>query len=625
MTGTAVVVYVSPKIASNFTVWCLEPLGGVPLIRRLCERLRKGFASDDFEYLIAFHDEVLPARLEEALKDLPVKIFPSKALDRLQVLADLCRANPELKTILVFPENAVFPDCRTSRLLLQMHRGRKAEGSASPECPPGLLPEVYETKALLRLAGLGLPADVGSECYDVMKKANELFTGDPDMNFTLFAFNPQLWAADLPLEGLPSDMRVDSRSSLAAAENVLVQNPEADDGGSVLARLFKEELLKLEARREFHFKDRRESGNQIPILYHTVYGAFSGAEESFSQLILNLDRRRFHPVALLKHEGILSQKLRAAGVQVEIPSCDLSKTTPFTLAYCKALLSDLGIRLVHINAEGALPLLVSASALGLPIVHHVRAFLGRGATDNMKFASRIITVSEAVAKDLRRSDVEQERIVAIHNGMDLERFKPGRYAKSEVRAQAGLRPNQKVAALIARITPQKNQELFLAAWPAVIKRFPDSVALLVGETYPKDVPYAGRLRATVTEEGLDKKVRFWGFEPEIGRIHGMADAVVLCTDNEPFGRSMIEALAMGVPVVLPGRGGHLEVIRHGENGLLYNAGDSAALAKELIRLFSEPGLAERLATNGLQTARQLDIQTHVQKVCQIYSELLTLK
>ena len=76
---------------------------------------------------------------------------------------------------------------------------------------------------------------------------------------------------------------------------------------------------------------------------------------------------------------------------------------------------------------------------------------------------------------------------------------------------------------------------------------------------------------------------------------------------------------------MPGRGGHLEVIRHDENGLLYNAGDSAALEKELIRLFSEPGLADRLAKNGLQTALRLDIQTHVQKVSQIYGELLPLK
>jgi len=104
----------------------------------------------------------------------------------------------------------------------------------------------------------------------------------------------------------------------------------------------------------------------------------------------------------------------------------------------------------------------------------------------------------------------------------------------------------------------------------------------------------------------------------------MADAVVLCTDNEPFGRSMIEALAMGVPVVLPGRGGHLEVIRHGENGLLTMRGQrGAGEGIDPPFLGARPG-----GTAGHErppNRRQLDIQTHVQKVCQIYSELLTLK
>src|SRR5260221_14350310 len=102
MVNTAVVVYISPKVASNWTVWCLEPIIGLPSIRRLFERLQRSLASEDLEFYAVYHDEVIPARLEKALQGTGVKIFHSQSLNRLRALADFMTAHPSLTTILVF-------------------------------------------------------------------------------------------------------------------------------------------------------------------------------------------------------------------------------------------------------------------------------------------------------------------------------------------------------------------------------------------------------------------------------------------------------------------------------------------------------------------------------------------
>lgn len=162
----------------------------------------------------------------------------------------------------------------------------------------------------------------------------------------------------------------------------------------------------------------------------------------------------------------------------------------------------------------------------------------------------------------------------------------------------------------------------LQALPSVIQKFPKALVLLVGETYASEAVYARQLRQTIGAMGLEKHVRFWGFERDIAKIHAMSDTLILCTENEPFGRSILEALAMGVPVVLPNRGGFTEIIRHGANGLLYDASDARSLSGALMNILFDANLRAKLAAAGRETIQSLDIATHVREVSQIYEDLL---
>lgn len=175
---------------------------------------------------------------------------------------------------------------------------------------------------------------------------------------------------------------------------------------------------------------------------------------------------------------------------------------PFAVRYFRELLRRLGIRLVHINGLAGAAFTVAAHESGIPIVTHMRSFMGKEIPELIRYSSRIITVSEAVAHDIRRSDIDTARIVPIHNGQTFTAFSPERYDRLALRQAAGIAPSTKVLALIARIGEQKRQKFLLQALPALVARHPDTLALIVGETYAGEIPYLDQLKAMVKELGL---------------------------------------------------------------------------------------------------------------------------
>src|SRR5689334_13704199 len=118
MTHSAIVAYVSPKISSNYSVDCLKEIAGKAVIGRLCDRLKQGLVDGDFTYAVLTHDRWLAARLEVAVPS--TKIYVSDADSRLALFGDFLDAYPVFKTLLVFPEDAIFPDCRLTSKMLEM-------------------------------------------------------------------------------------------------------------------------------------------------------------------------------------------------------------------------------------------------------------------------------------------------------------------------------------------------------------------------------------------------------------------------------------------------------------------------------------------------------------------------
>ena len=154
-------------------------------------------------------------------------------------------------------------------------------------------------------------------------------------------------------------------------------------------------------------------------------------------------------------------------------------------------------------------------------------------------------------------------------------------------------------AFAGRITRQKALDVTLDALARV-----DGVSLIVAGDGP-DLP---EVRQAASDRGLDGRVRFLGAlgRDDVLALFRAVDASVLSSSWENFPHTVVEALAVGTPVIATAVGGVPELVRDGENGLLVPAGDVEALAEAIRRLVTEPGLRERMAEAAAPSVEHLD-------------------
>jgi glycosyltransferase involved in cell wall biosynthesis len=190
--------------------------------------------------------------------------------------------------------------------------------------------------------------------------------------------------------------------------------------------------------------------------------------------------------------------------------------------------------------------------------------------------------------------VEEERVTVIPNAAPPFFAMPER---EEARARFGIAGP--MLAFAGRITRQKALDVALDALARV-----EGVSLLVAGDGP-DLP---AVRLQVTERGLDGRVRFVGSlgRDDVLALFRAADASLLSSSWENFPHTVVEALAVGTPVIATAVGGVPELVRDGANGLLVPAGDAGALADAIRRVVAEPGLRERLAEAAPRSVEHLE-------------------
>ncbi len=217
--------------------------------------------------------------------------------------------------------------------------------------------------------------------------------------------------------------------------------------------------------------------------------------------------------------------------------------------------------------------------------------LVRGALDGF-FCDRAVAVSEAAAENLRQNGTSPRKIAVIYNGAEPPEPVPEERRES-LRREWGIVPGSPVLAMVARMEPVKDHETFLRAAASFAKERPDAVFLLAGGG-----SLLTRMRELAGELGIAGNCRFLGETDRVGELYAVANAAALTSKSENLPLTVCEAMAWSLPVVATRVGGLPEAAADGESALLCESGDAAALAENMLRLFSEPGLRERLGEAG---------------------------
>lgn len=264
-----------------------------------------------------------------------------------------------------------------------------------------------------------------------------------------------------------------------------------------------------------------------------------------------------------------------------------------------ALARQEGVALIHARSRApAWSALMAARRMGAGFVTTYHGAYNEGFPGKRLYNSvmargdRVIAVSHFIAELVRtRHGVPEDRLRVIHRGVDPRRFDPDSVPPERVaalRAAWGAPDDRPVVLLPGRLTRWKGQAVLIEAMASLPG---NALAVLAGGGGEGE--YRAGLVALARQHGVADRVRILGHVEALGTALLAADVVVhASTDAEAFGRTVIEAQAMGRPVVAADLGGPRETVEDGVTGWRVPPGDPAALAAALGRVLAMPA-AER--------------------------------
>lgn len=232
----------------------------------------------------------------------------------------------------------------------------------------------------------------------------------------------------------------------------------------------------------------------------------------------------------------------------------------------------------------------------------------------------VFAVSEQVRASIRYPRIlrflRMPPVETLHHGLDPEAVASWQF-RDEVREEFGLPGEAPVVGTVGNLTPKKQHRDLLDAAVKVRSEFPDLRVVLVGLG-----PLESALREQARRLGLGSTVIFAGFRDDVPRVVSAFDVFVLSSVHEGLPISMLEAMALGKPVVVTEVGGIREVVEHGKEGLIVPTGNPAALAEGILTLLRDASMRERFGEAGRRRAADFDIRSTVRRIEEVYEELL---
>lgn len=278
------------------------------------------------------------------------------------------------------------------------------------------------------------------------------------------------------------------------------------------------------------------------------------------------------------------------------------------------LIRRLDAEVVYSNSLNILPSGVAAWLTRVPCVYHVHEIVRRPRivarllVKTVDFLSdRIVCVSEAAAAPFREAGVEESKVYVIPNCVDVREFHEA-VSGEAIREEFGDgSPGVKLVGSIGRLHPKKGHHIVLEAAQRVVQAVPEARFVIVGDTDSVRKKYTEKLVKQVEDLGLKKHVLFTGIRRDMPAVMAGMDVVVLAASSEAtpesFGMVLIEAMAVGTPVVATDLGGIPEVIRDGVNGRLVPPNDVDALTSAIERLLNDTDIARRMGEAGRRLVR----------------------
>ena len=362
-----------------------------------------------------------------------------------------------------------------------------------------------------------------------------------------------------------------------------------------------------------------------------------GAERLMIPVLKYLDRGMFYPrVCVLqdKDGNPIADELRQLGVQVDfLPVSYLREFS--AVPRIRSYLQNVNANLVHTQLEfGNILGGIAAKSLGLPCVSTVHTIPSLEKRRKMKlhnmlelFILRVLfDVTIAVSEETRNYYVKfgrlnSTKVKTIYNGIDLSQFIESQKKEKRgiIRAELQIPSSARLIITVAVLRELKGIQYMLRAFPALLKKHPNTYYLIVG-----DGMYRETLVGEVEKLGLQRNVIFVGRRMDIPQLLSASDVFVYPTLTEALPTVLAEAMAAKLPVVACAVGGIPEMITEGVNGKLIPSKDPQALTDACEKLLDNPEQTTAMGEAGWQIVEEkFNITTQVNNLKELYLSLLS--
>ena len=334
------------------------------------------------------------------------------------------------------------------------------------------------------------------------------------------------------------------------------------------------------------------------VLLNTARGW--GGLESHSIILAQSLLRLGHDVVLAcRREGNVGQEAAAAG----IPTVHISMRNALDVYSVWQIIyfvkqNKIDILIANLGKE-YWPATVAAKLAGIKIV------LFRHQLDPLKAMTKwlintavdkAIAVTHAVRTVMLQSGVQPEKVVVVHPGQDVERFRTSGRFRELIRSELGIKEHEVVIAYAGKLHPGKGIYELLAAVHQVSTAYPHIKLMYIGDGDDR-----GKLTKEAEIIGMADKVILTGYRTDIDRLFSAMDIFALPSKGyESFGMVLIEAMAAGKAVIGTDTGGIPEIITHNVNGLLVSPGSVSELTQALASLIGDAEWRRQLADAGTQ-------------------------
>ncbi len=356
----------------------------------------------------------------------------------------------------------------------------------------------------------------------------------------------------------------------------------------------------------------------LAISNHAVM--LGGGEHSFLDLLSRLP----HPwdiLAIVPEKGELKTRLERKGIKTQV--IPLPSMKPW---YAYSILASLiayfnlcrSYRPTLIYANGPRATFyggIAGRILGLPVIWHCRIADPDPYLDPVltRLSSTIVANSHATAK--RFNIPSKSKVKVVHNGLDLQALRDETIPKPNL-----INETWRIILVVARISRWKRHDLALIAFEKVAAENSTAHLVCVGSSDVLEPEWWNHLQEMTRQSEFSNRIHWIGQISDVRPWYKVADILLLCSENEPFGRVLVEAMACGVPVIATRSGGIPEIVRHGEDGLLVSPGSINEMANAMTELLKNDRLRRHLAQSSIQRAETFSLSTHVEQMIKVFED-----